>query len=188
MKKYPIIGACGLDCGLCPRYYTEGRSKCDGCGSPTSYPGCSIHRCCVKVNGFETCAECKDFPCSRFKGAWEEYDSFLTHKKMLSNLNYIKDNGVEGHAHQLKERMELLEEMLREFNEGRSKSFYCVAATLLSVESIKKSIDSAKIKVEMLGIKTEDIKSRAKILKEIINDSAVKERADLKLRKTPART
>lgn len=187
MKKYPIIGACGLDCGLCPRYYTEGRSKCNGCGSPTSYPGCSVHRRCVKINGFETCAECKDFPCSRFKDAWEEYDSFLTHKKMLPNLNYIKDNGVEARVHQLKERMELLEEMLREFNEGKSKSFYCLAATLLSVESIKKSIDSAKKKVDMSGIKRKDLKSRAKILKQTINDFAVKEHVDLKLRKPPTR-
>jgi len=187
MKKYPIIGACGLDCGLCPRYYTEGRSKCNGCGSPTSYPGCPIHRCCVKVNGLETCAECKDFPCSKFKGAVEEYDSFLTHKKMLPNLNYIRNYGVEEHLHQLKERMELLEEMLREFNEGRSKSFYCMAATLLSVENIRKSIESAKKKVDALGINREDLKNRAKILKEIINDFALKEHVNLKLRKPSTR-
>jgi len=23
VKTYPTIGACGLDCGLCPRYYKE---------------------------------------------------------------------------------------------------------------------------------------------------------------------
>jgi len=117
----------------------------------------------------------------------EEYDSFLTHKKMLPNLNYIKNYGVEEHLHQLKERMELLEEMLREFNEGRSKSFYCMAATLLSVENIRKSIESAKKKVDTLGINREDLKNRAKILKEIINDFALKEHVNLKLRKPSTR-
>lgn len=185
MKKYPIVGACGLDCGLCPRYYTEGTSRCNGCGSPTSYPSCSIFRCCVRTNGFETCAECMDFPCSRFKDAWEEYDSFLTHKRMRPNLNYIQENDVENHVHKLEKRMELFEEMLRGFNEGRSKSFYCVAATLLPVESLTGSIDSAKKKVGILGIGEEDIKSKARILKESIHNVAAKEGIDLRLRKRP---
>lgn len=33
LKKYPVVGACGLDCGLCPRYHTNGRSKSFYCTS-----------------------------------------------------------------------------------------------------------------------------------------------------------
>jgi hypothetical protein len=25
---HPTIGCCGIDCGLCPRYYTDGPSRC----------------------------------------------------------------------------------------------------------------------------------------------------------------
>ena len=184
MKEYPIVGACGLDCGLCPRYYTEGKSRCSGCGSPTSNPSCSVFRCCVQTNGFETCAECKDFPCSRFKDTRDEYDSFLTYKRVRPNLNYIRENGVEDYVHKLEKRIELLEEMLRGFNEGRSKSLYCVATTLISVEGIRKSMDSAKKRVKMLDAE-EDIEGKARILKETIRTTAAKEGVDLRLRKRP---
>lgn len=30
-KKIYTLGCCGLDCGLCPRFYTEGSSRCPGC-------------------------------------------------------------------------------------------------------------------------------------------------------------
>ncbi|NJD54065.1 MAG: hypothetical protein FIB07_14500 [Candidatus Methanoperedens sp.] len=29
--KYPEIGVCGLSCRLCPRYQSEGESRCFGC-------------------------------------------------------------------------------------------------------------------------------------------------------------
>jgi hypothetical protein len=38
IKKYPTIGVCGLDCGLCPRYYTIGPSRCPGCAGPVLTP------------------------------------------------------------------------------------------------------------------------------------------------------
>ena len=31
LKKYPIIGACGLDCGLCPSFHSGGDKPCPGC-------------------------------------------------------------------------------------------------------------------------------------------------------------
>ncbi|TET26129.1 MAG: DUF3795 domain-containing protein, partial [Dehalococcoidia bacterium] len=50
LKKYPIVGACGLNCGLCPRYYTQGTSRCPGCCGPDfwqKHPGCAFITCCV---------------------------------------------------------------------------------------------------------------------------------------------
>jgi len=32
LKIYNTIGCCGIDCGLCPRFYTKGDSVCPGCG------------------------------------------------------------------------------------------------------------------------------------------------------------
>jgi len=104
---------------------------------------------------------------------------------MRPNLNYIKENGVENHVRKLNERMKLLEEMLGEFNDGRSKSFYCTAATLLSVESIKEAINYAKKKVEAFGVGKEDLKGKAKILREALCSVAKRESVDLKLRKPP---
>jgi hypothetical protein len=27
-RNYPLFSLCGLNCGLCPRYHTQGESKC----------------------------------------------------------------------------------------------------------------------------------------------------------------
>jgi hypothetical protein len=91
VKKYPTIAVCGLDCGLCPRYYTEGPSRCPGCAGPgffDKHPSCSFITCCVKKKGLEVCAECADFPCAKFKSE-EEYNrlagspSYPSYKKVF---------------------------------------------------------------------------------------------------------
>jgi len=188
VKKYPTLGCCGLDCGLCPRYYTEGSSRCPGCCGPdffNKHPSCGHITCCVKKKNLEVCAECNDFPCQKFD-SWfgnEAYDSFVTHKKAEPNLYFIKNHGVEKIIEQQKERIKFLKDMLEGFNEGRSRSFYCSAAALLSVDDVKKSIDSAKREVKTLDVRKDDVKSKAKILRKIIQDVADKKSIDLKLRK-----
>ena len=67
--------------------------------------------------------------------------------------------------------------MLKYFDDGRSKSFYCIAATLLSIKSLEKALEQAK------KAKTEDIKIRAKRLREILDKFALEEKVELKLRK-----
>jgi len=187
-KQYPTLGCCGLDCGLCPRYYIEGRSRCPGCCGPeffTKHPGCSHITCCVKKNHLEICAECDEFPCSKFDHWFgdEAYDSFVTHKKAESNLYYIKKHGVQKFIEQQKLRIELLQEMLHEFNDGRSRSFYCIATALLSIQDLKKSLDTARNEIKKLHVKNNDIKLKASILRWIIQDIADNTNIDLKLRK-----
>jgi len=49
-KTYPTIACCGIDCGLCPRFYTAGASRCCGCGGKdfaNVHPACGILSCCV---------------------------------------------------------------------------------------------------------------------------------------------
>lgn len=68
--------------------------------------------------------------------------------------------------------------MLRDFNEGRSKSYYCIAATVLETEEIKQVLTVAK--KESAGLK---IKEKAKLLHSILENIAAKKRYCLKLRK-----
>ncbi len=188
VKKYQTLGCCGLDCGLCPRYYTEGSSRCPGCCGPdffNKHPSCGHITCCVKKKNLEVCAECNDFPCQKFD-SWfgnEAYDSFVTHKKAEPNLDFIRKHGVEKFIEQQKERIKFLKDMLEGFNEGRSRSFYCIAAALLPVDDVKNSLESAKKEVKTLGLRKDDIKSKAKILKKAIQDVADRKGIDLKLRK-----
>lgn len=189
IKNYPTIGCCGLDCGLCPRYYTVGSSKCPGCSGSdffNKHPKCSYITCCVKKNGLEVCAQCGKFPCSKFESWLEtggEYDSFLTHKKAKSNQDFIRAYGIEKFIEQQRKRIELLENMLRDFDDGRSKGFYCIATTLLPITDVETSLEKTEQRLKADGISFAETKIKSKILKEFLNESAARNEVELKLRK-----
>lgn len=174
-KTYPTIGCCGLDCGLCPRYYTEGPSRCPGCAGAdffNKHPSCSFITCCVKKKNLEVCGQCSDFPCSKFKSEEEyqqlkETSSYPTSKKVMPNLNFIKRHGIKKFIEQQKKRIQFLEIMLGNFNEGRSRSFFCRATALLDLKSLENSINQATRKIKADEIK--DVKLKAKVIKEIFD-------------------
>jgi hypothetical protein len=176
VKLHPTIGVCGLDCGLCPRYYTVGASRCPGCCGPeffSKHPSCSFITCCVKKRNLEVCAECGDFPCPKFKSDEEyqqlkESSSYPSYKKVMANLNFIKEHGVEKFVGQQKKRIKLLETMIDDFDDGRSKSFYCKSATLVDPTTLENSLDRATEKVKTDSIEPNDTKTKAKILKAIL--------------------
>ena len=90
-KEYNTIGCCGIDCGLCPRFYTKGDSVCPGCGGPDfkeKHPSCGYLTCCSIKKGLEVCSECDEYPCSRYDAEKKGLDSFVTHKKVFPNLEF----------------------------------------------------------------------------------------------------
>jgi len=68
--------------------------------------------------------------------------------------------------------------MLQEFNEGRSKSYYCIAATVLEIEELEESLNKAK--KDSTGL---EIKEKSKILHLILDEIAERKNYYLKLRK-----
>ncbi len=187
IKSFPSIGCCGLDCGLCPKYHTVGGSKCPGCygsGFLTKHPSCGYITCCVKKKKLKVCAQCNVFPCSRFESLNDgEYDSFLTYRKVSYNLAFIKEYGIEKFGEEQRKRINLLETMLKDFDDDRSKSFYCIATTLLPTDDLKASLNEAKQKIRADNIASNDIKARSKILKEFLNNYAAERGIELKLRR-----
>lgn len=146
-KKYPTIGCCGIDCGLCPRYYTAGTSRCPGCYGEKfelKHPSCSFITCCVKKRGLEVCAECGDFPCQKFDKETGERDSFVTHRKIMSNQKLIAETGIGTFIEQQRQRIAFLETALQRHDNGRNKNLFCLAAALLSVESLNESSSFAE--------------------------------------------
>jgi len=187
LKNYPTIGVCGLDCGLCPRYYTLGPSRCPGCGGcdfDKKRPSCSFITCCVKKKNLEMCAECSEFPCPKFKSdgeyqQLEESSSYPSYRRIIPNLNFIKEHGIEEFIALQTKRIQLLETMIVDFDDGRSRSFFCKAATLLEINTLSSSINEANKKIKAGNINRNDVKMKAKMLKEILNEMAAKEGVEL---------
>lgn len=192
VKKYPALGACGLDCGLCTRYYTVGVSRCPGCCGPdffNKHPSCSFITCCVKKRGLEACGECPEFPCSRFKDP-EEYEAsqlpaYPPDGKIIPNLNFIKEHGINKFIQRQQKRIGLLESMIDNFDDGRSRSFFCRAAALLDVTSLQGAYNLATDRIKADSVKPADVKTKAKILRTLLNEVAIKQDVALKLRRPP---
>ncbi|NCU31664.1 MAG: DUF3795 domain-containing protein [Candidatus Moranbacteria bacterium] len=140
LKEHETIGCCGIDCGLCPRFHTKGDSACPGCGGlnfKEKHPSCGFLTCCVIKNGLEICSDCNDYPCKRFDSEIDGYDSFVTHKKIFANLDNIKLNGIKQFIENQGKRIEILDNLLTKFDDGRSKSFYCVGCALLPLDQLQ---------------------------------------------------
>lgn len=181
MKTYPLIGCCGIDCVLCPRYHTDGPSACPGCGGPSfkeKHPSCGFVTCCVTKHGFEVCSDCEEYPCNRFDQEKEGYDSFVTHQKVFDNLDMIREHGMDTFLEQQKIRANLLTTLLEDFNEGRSKSYFCLACALLSVSDIHALKETLPEITPQLPVKEKN-----KIARSLIDTLARGRGIDLKLRK-----
>ena len=181
LKNYPTIGVCGLDCGLCPRYYVSGKSRCPGCSGPgfsAKHPSCSFITCCVKKRGLEVCGQCPEFPCSKFKTQKEylelESSSYPPSRKMLLNLRFIKENGISEFVRRQKKQIAQLEIMLERYDDGRSKSCFCRAAALLDATALRWSIRRVK------RVRAAEIRDKAKALKAILKEAALCDGIELK--------
>jgi hypothetical protein len=123
-----------------------GTSRCPGCGGEgfeQKHPSCSFITCCVKKRGLEVCAECGDFPCKKFDKETGERDSFVTHRRVMSNQRLIAEIGLDAFLEQQAERIAFLETALERYDDGKSKNYFCLAAALLSVDSLKKALSLA---------------------------------------------
>ena len=179
-RKHPEFSLCGLNCVLCPQFYTEGKSQCPGCGGEQFYekhPTCSIITCSGKHNVFEFCFECSEFPCNKYEGP-KEHDSFISKTNFMQNMNEA-NNDINLYLEELKEKQKILEHLLNYDNDGRMKRFFCLAVNMLQVDELK----DIMISVQLIEEKTNDVKVRSKRIKEIFEEEAEKKGIALKLRK-----
>jgi len=181
--KYPEIGVCGLSCRLCPAYNAGAKRWCDGCKREKRMAvGCPFLTCALKKKGVEFCWDCKEHKeCERWRKHriyGKKADSFKCYQTLEHDISFIQKHGVVEFEQKQKQREWLLKEMLKEFNEGRSKSYYCIASTVLDIEELKEALTLAKKESEGL-----DVKGRSKILHSALDSIATKKNYLLKLRK-----
>ncbi len=108
----------------------------------------------------------------------KKYDSIVCYQKVEDNIGFIEKNGVVEFEEQQKTRENLLKAMLAEFNEGRSKTLYCIAAAVLKIVELEKVLNEARAKATGL-----DLKAKATIMHSLLNEVAYKKNYLLKLRK-----
>jgi Protein of unknown function (DUF3795) len=180
---HPEIGICGLSCRLCPHYHTEGSSRCGGCKTESRLgAGCPFITCALKKKGIEFCWTCEEHEtCEKWRKHREtgkRVDSFTCYQKLEDDIAYIRRYGVKKFEEMQKIREHLLNEMVREFNEGRSKSYYCIAAAVMEIEELKEALKKVHMNSDGLGIK-----EKSKVLHALLDEIARQRNYYLKLRK-----
>ena len=102
----------------------------------------------------------------------------MTHKKVFHNQERIRKIGLGEFINEQRRRIDILDNLISYFDNGRSKSFFCQTCTLLSIESLDKNIHESKMINNSL-----DIKEKNKVIREMILEIADGSEIDLKLKK-----
>ncbi len=167
---------CGLNCSLCSMNID---GYCPGCGGGAGNQGCAISRCSLSHGGIEYCFLCSEYPCNRYKGI-DEYDSFITHKNQLADIEKAKMMGISAYNLVQTEKAQLLRFMLTNYNDGRRKTLFCLAVNLLELHDIKEIVDKAE---QERAAKEMSIKDACALVVSMLQEKADELGITLKLRK-----
>jgi hypothetical protein len=181
-RKYPLFSLCGLNCGLCPHYQSEGKSKCPGCGGKDFYlkhPTCSVISCNKKHDNVEFCFQCSSYPCKKYIEV-SKTDSFISYQNVKSDFDECNKCGIEHYMDRLNRKIDILEFLLKKYNNGRLKNFYCIAVNLLPLEDLDEVIKFINEVIEKNEI---NIDNKIKAIVNLFNEKAKENDIVLELRK-----
>ncbi|MDR1034221.1 MAG: DUF3795 domain-containing protein [Bifidobacteriaceae bacterium] len=182
-RTYPLFSLCGLNCGLCPRYHTKGKSKCPGCGGRAFYekhPPCGVISCAKRHGGVEYCYLCTECPCKKYYDSEKIKDSFITKQRQLADFRKVQEIGLAAYQAELNEKVGILERLLVDFDDGRRKNFFCIAINLLELADIKDVM--AQLEAEVTLDAT--LKEKAVLAVRMFRQKADEREILLELRKT----
>lgn len=181
IREYPQFSLCGLKCCLCPQYHAEGVSRCPGCGGSEfhlKHPSCSVINCSRKHGEIQYCFQCVDYPCSKYN-APNEADSFISYKNVQSDFEDLKRDSDQFYD-RLAKKLQILEFLLQHYNDGRKKSYYCLAVNLLELEGLQAIRSDIEDTISRMEIPPNE---KIRLVIELIDKRAVEEHIVLKLRR-----
>ena len=173
-----LLSLCGLNCGLCTMCLG---GYCPGCGGGEGNQSCVIARCSLDHGGIAYCFECEEFPCNRYQE--DEYDSFITHRNRLRDLERARRFGVETYQEEQRERCAILRVLLKHYNDGRRKTLFALAANLLELEDLRDILERLAEEASALALK-----ERAGRAAALCKEAASRREIDLRLRKPPGKS
>ena len=175
-RKNQLLSLCGLNCGLCPMFLGQ---YCGGCGNGNQ--SCAIARCSLEHGKVEYCHECGRYPCEKYSGC-EEFDSFITHRRQKADLERARKIGVCAYNREQAEKEQILNQLLEHYNDGRRKTFFCLAVNLLELSELREAMEQLYTAGEL------PMKEKSRYAAEVLQTIAGRRNVELKLRKKTGRT
>ena len=125
------------------------------------------------------CHQCPEFPCEKYEMI-DEYDSFITHRNRRRDLDKHRNIGKEAYQEEQRRKTEILGELLENYNDGRRKSFFCMAVNLLECDELQAVMDQVKASPDQAG---QTIKERAACVVKLLQGAADERGIVLKLKR-----
>ena len=98
----------------------------------------------------------------------------MTHQNQKANLESRQCLGTERYNEEQVKRREILDRLLAEYNDGRRKTLFCLAANLLELEELSSLLEETEEQARSFSLK-----ERAAYMAEQLRNCAI----ELKLRK-----
>ena len=114
-----------------------------------------------------------------FDGA-EDYDSFITHQRQMADLARAQKIGIADYNEEQVRKSEILMTLLSDYDDGRRKTFYCVAVNLLPLPDIEIALQQI---TDHLAADNLTIKEKADLVVSQFQALAGQQGIELKLRK-----
>lgn len=175
-RENQLISLCGLNCGLCPMHLNK---YCPGCGGGEGNQSCKIAKCSLEHNGMEYCFQCSKYPCEKYSHI-DDFDSFITHRNRRADLKKAKEIGIEDYNAEQLEKIKILDILLSGFNDGRKKTLFCTAVTLLDLQELREVLRHIENRSDL---ETLTLKEKSAFAAELLKAAAAKNNIELKLRK-----
>lgn len=179
-RKDQLFSLCGLNCGLCSMHLDK---YCPGCGGGEGNQSCKIAKCSLEHDKVEYCNQCSEFPCEKYEGI-DDFDSFITHRNQRKDLEKFNLIGLDAYHSEQEEKVEILQFLLDNYNDGRRKSFFCVAVNLIELEDLRNILSQIKTETEINDF---SLKEKAAYAVKLFQAKAEQNNIVLKLIKKPGK-
>lgn len=141
------------------------------------HPSCAVINCNERHDKVEYCFECGEYPCEKYR-APAAADSFISYRNVGADMA-AAGRDLEGYLDGLRKKLRCLEKLINDYDDGRSKGFYCRAANLLPLDELESCMASAESDCRREGW---DLKQKASHMRTSLESKAEKIGIDLSLR------
>ena len=175
-RQNQLFSLCGLNCGLCPMFLSK---HCPGCGGGEGNQSCKIARCSLEHGGVEYCFQCDEYPCPKYDHI-EDYDVFITGRNQKLDMEKARQIGIEAYNAEQAEKSLILDTLLSNYNDGRRKTFFCVAVNLLDLSELHEVLRQIKETPVLANL---TVKKKSALVVALLQEVAALRGPNLKLRK-----
>ena len=106
---------------------------------------------------------------------------WITHKNQLTDFDKVKNIGLDVYEAELNIKVELLKGLLMNYDDGRRKSFFCIAVNLLDLQDLKSVIEQTEDEMKP----DDTLKEKSTTAVRLFQTMAEKRDILLQLRKKP---